>query len=67
MHVHLQSSLYAQTNMYIFQTRLCVSSLPILYPLLLVHQGVCPKNDCIQEHGFNSVASELNISHYHFL
>lgn len=51
---------------YILQHRVCVSRLPLLHPLLLVHQGVCPRNDGVQEHGFNSVASEFYIAH-HFL
>lgn len=54
-------------HMYILRPRVCVSRLPLLHPLFLVHQGVCPRNDGIQGRGFNSVASELYISRYHFL
>lgn len=51
---------------YILQHRVCVSRLPLLHPLLLVHQGVFPRNDGIQGRGFNSVASELYISRITF-
>lgn len=59
--------MHKRIYIYILQPRVCVSRLPLLHLLLLVHQDVCPRNDGIQGRGFNSVASELYISRYHFL
>lgn len=68
LYIYPFTKLSLRTNAYVYSSAQGVcEQIALLHPLFSVHQGVCPKNDGIQERGFNSVTSELYISHYHFL